>query len=323
MRMATIEAGTQPRGTRSYDWIAHHAATRGDKEAMRDLATGRSFTYAEMNDRTSGLATALRDDCAIERGDRVVVLAENDTNFFEVEFACWKLGAVFVPVNWRRAVPEFEFIVGDCGPDVIIHDDGFAETAFTLAAICDNRHRISWGSEPGDAAPYENGIASAEPLAQAEATYHQDILTIMYTSGTTGSPKGAIITQRMTFWNAVNCVEFFRLGEDMINLGDPAALPHRWSQCLRQPGLPFRRHDTRRSHLRPCRRARSADERGDRRHPHDRCTRQLALHEPGAGVRRGVVPDAHRAERRRVAHPGAADRGVGRAGGCRSSRRSA
>ena len=216
--MTTIEAGSQPRGTRSYDWIAHHAAARGDKEAMRDLSSGRSFTYAEMNDRTSRLATALREDFALERGDRVVVLAENDTNFFEVEFACWKLGAVFVPVNWRLALPELEFIVGDCDPDMIIHDDAFAETASTLAATCDIGHRISWGSEPGDAAPYEDAIASAEPLAEAEVTYHDDVLTIMYTSGTTGSPKGAIITQGMTFWNAVNCVEFFRLGENMVNL---------------------------------------------------------------------------------------------------------
>jgi len=68
--------------TRSYDWIAHHAATRGDKLAMRDLATGRSFSYAEMNDRASRLASALRTDLAVTAGDRVVVLAENNTNFF-------------------------------------------------------------------------------------------------------------------------------------------------------------------------------------------------------------------------------------------------
>ena len=100
--------------TRSYDWIAHHAATRGAKEAMRDLATGRSFTYAEMDDRTRRLASALRDEFGVERGGRVAVLAENNTNFFEVQFACWKLGAIFVPLNWRLALPELEYIVGDC-----------------------------------------------------------------------------------------------------------------------------------------------------------------------------------------------------------------
>ncbi|MDX2380204.1 MAG: long-chain fatty acid--CoA ligase [Acidimicrobiia bacterium] len=216
--MTADEGGTAVGRIRSYDWIAHHAATRGEKEAMRDLASGRSFTYAQMNDRTNRLASALRHDFGVGRGDRVVVLAENDTNFFEVEFACWKLGAVFVPVNWRLTVPELEFIVGDCSPAAIIHDDGFAETAATLATSCAITHRISWGGGGGDAAPYEDAIAAAEPLAEAVATTHDDILTIMYTSGTTGSPKGAIITQGMTFWNAVNCVEFFGLGESMVNL---------------------------------------------------------------------------------------------------------
>ena len=73
----------------SFDWIAHHAAVRGDKLAMHDLESGRQFSYSEMNDRTSRLATALRDEFGIGHGDRVAVLAENDSNFFEVEFACW------------------------------------------------------------------------------------------------------------------------------------------------------------------------------------------------------------------------------------------
>ena len=216
--MTPMEQGRAAAGTNSYDWIAHHAATRGDKEAMRDLASGRSFTYTEMNERTSRLASALRFDFGIGWGDRVAVLAQNDTNFFEVQFACWKLGAVFVPLNWRLAVPELEFIVGDCTPDVIIHDAGFAEAAGVLAETCEIAHRISWGSALGDSAPYEDLIIAAEPLAEAEATSHDDILTIMYTSGTTGRPKGAIITHGMTFWNAVSCVEFFGLGESMINL---------------------------------------------------------------------------------------------------------
>ena len=119
--------------TPSYDWIAHHALVRGDKLAMHDLATGRKFTYREMNERNSRLAQALRDEFGITRGDRVAVLAENDTNFFETQFACWKLGAIFVPLNWRLSIPELEYIVGDAGPDVIIHDDQFADNATKLA----------------------------------------------------------------------------------------------------------------------------------------------------------------------------------------------
>lgn len=78
--------------------------------AMVDVATDRSFTYTEMNERTSRLANALANDFGIATGDRVAVLANNNSNFFEVQFACWKLGAIFVPLNWRLAIPELEYI---------------------------------------------------------------------------------------------------------------------------------------------------------------------------------------------------------------------
>lgn len=205
--------------TRSFDWIAHHAATRGDKMAIHDLASDRTFTYEEMNDRTARLATALATDFGVGFGDRVAVLAENDSNFFEVQFACWKLGAIFVPLNWRLALPELEFIASDCGPNVIIFDDAMADNALALAKATSMQHTISWGTSEV-AAPYEDVISAADPLAVADNahTSHDDPITVMYTSGTTGRPKGAIITHGMTFWNAANCVEFFSLNADMVNL---------------------------------------------------------------------------------------------------------
>ena len=202
----------------SFDWIAHHASVRGDKLAVHDLDSDRKFTYSQMNERTSRLAAALREAFSIKRGDRVAVLAENDSNFFEVQFACWKLGAVFVPLNWRLSIPELEYIVGDADPDVIIHDDAFVDNATKLAELCQIDHRISWGSDTQGSATYEEVLTSHEPLSGSEKCTHDDTLTIMYTSGTTGRPKGAIITQGMTFWNAVNCVEYYGCAESMINL---------------------------------------------------------------------------------------------------------
>ena len=204
-----------------------------------DLGTDRTFTWTEMDDRTSRLATALRD----EFGDRVSVLANNNSNFFEVQFACWKLGAVFVPLNWRLALPELEFIVGDCTPSVIMHDDDFAGPAASLAKTCSIAHRITWESvdAKGEAASYEDAIAACRPLLveQNHLSTHDELLTIMYTSGTTGRPKGAMITQGMTFWNAVNCVEFFLLGPEMVNL---AMLPlfHTGAlNCFANPAFHF------------------------------------------------------------------------------------
>ncbi len=209
--------------TPSFDWIARHAGTRPDKVAMVDLDSDRTFTYREMNDRTSRLARALADDFDISTGDRVAVLAENDTSCFEVQFACWKLGAIFVPLNWRLTIPELEYILSDASPSVIIHDDAFADNATKLAEICRITHRITWGTAAsGDVASYEDVLAAASPLARAVRSTHSTPVTIMYTSGTTGHPKGAIMTQGMTFWNAVNCVEFYNINSEMVNL---AVLP--------------------------------------------------------------------------------------------------
>jgi fatty-acyl-CoA synthase len=205
--------------TGSFDWIAHHARTRPNGIAQIDLATDRTFTWTQMEDRTSRLASALETDFGIGFEDRVMVLAHNNTNFFEVQFACWKLGAIFVPVNWRLTASELNFIASDCGPSVIIHDQAFAALAADVAADSNIAHRICWDGDADGAAGYEDAIAAAAPGSYtANDNTFDTVLTIMYTSGTTGTPKGAMITQGMTFFNAVNCVEFFGLKQSMVNL---------------------------------------------------------------------------------------------------------
>jgi fatty-acyl-CoA synthase len=185
----------------AYDWIAYHAKARGSTIAMEDLASGRSFTYAEFDDRSGRLASAMRDRFGVVRGDRVAVLAHNSTDLFELQFACARLGAVFAPLNWRLTLPELTFIVGDSQPVVLFHDPEFAETALELSAACGVRHLC--GRDPHDSA-YERLIANAENDVSPEPLMHDDIATILYTSGTTGRPKGAIITHGMRFWQTIN-----------------------------------------------------------------------------------------------------------------------
>ena len=101
-----------------YDWIAHHAMRTPNKAALIDLATDRSFSYQELDERIARLAQHLREKLAVKRGDRVAVLALNTTDTLEVQFACGRLGAIFVPLNVRLTVPELEYIVGDAAPTV-------------------------------------------------------------------------------------------------------------------------------------------------------------------------------------------------------------
>ncbi|GHE68042.1 acid--CoA ligase [Camelimonas fluminis] len=185
---------------RYYDWIAHHAMRTPERLAVVNLADGREFSYAQMHDRIGRLATHLSAGLGVTAGDRVAVLAHNAPETLEVQFACGRLGAIFVPLNTRLTVSELTYIVGDAAPRVMIHDAELAPTALEVAAACQTPSSLQFD------ASYEAALAAAQPLpkrAWAEVT-HDDVSTIMYTSGTTGRPKGAMITHGMTFFNCVN-----------------------------------------------------------------------------------------------------------------------
>ncbi|WP_416896603.1 MAG: acyl-CoA synthetase [Minwuia sp.] len=200
-----------------YDWLAHHTQFGGDRLALVDLESRRRFTYAEANDRAGRAAALLRHQFGIKRGDRVGILASNCTDYLEIQFACAKLGAVFLPLNWRLTVPELSFIAGDAGPKIMIHGPEFAETSAAVAKEAGIAHLLETACDGSDSA-YERGLkAQAGPVEMVDLT-HDDLWTIMYTSGTTGLPKGAMITHGMTFWNTVNLGHPHRISPDTVQL---------------------------------------------------------------------------------------------------------
>src|SRR4030081_867490 len=200
MRPKTAGFSEEILPVRHYDWIAHYARRTPDKLAVIDLASERRLTYAQLDARISRLAAHLRDRLKIARGDRIAVLALNTTDTLEVQFACGRIGAVLLPLNTRLTVPELQYIVGDAAPKLMIHDAELAEVALTVARLCNVPSALLLGPDGS----YEAAVAAAMPLERAEIVTLDDISTIMYTSGTTGQPKGAIITHGMPFWNCVN-----------------------------------------------------------------------------------------------------------------------
>ena len=175
-----------------FDWLAYYAEYDPARLAAVDLATRRWLTYGQFNERATRLATALRERFGVERGDRVAFLAHNSTDHFEAMFACWKLGAIFVPLNWRLSAHETAAIVEHCGPRVVLHD---AELAPLLALA----HAPTLPRSPGSAGcAYERLLAAHEPHVVMEDVDFDTIDMLLYTSGTTGRPKGVIYTHRMT-----------------------------------------------------------------------------------------------------------------------------
>jgi fatty-acyl-CoA synthase len=202
---------------RAYDWIAHHARNRPSHEAVRDLGTGRSFTYAELDRRIDAMAAYL-GSLGIGRGDRIGVLAHNGVEYFDVQFACARTGSICVLLNWRLTVTELDYIVGDSSPMLLVHDTEFADTATELQRRCDITTLLEISHRTPDS-PYENAIAehAGTPVEPVTLT-HDDVITIMYTSGTTGLPKGAMITHGMNFWNCVNLGVPAGIGIDTVHL---------------------------------------------------------------------------------------------------------
>ena len=108
---------------------------RPNKEAVRDLGTDRSFTYAELDRRIDAMAAYLTS-LGIGRGDRVAVLAHNGVEFFDIQFACARTGSICVLLNWRLTVTELEYILNDSSPMLLVHDIAFAESAAELQRRC-------------------------------------------------------------------------------------------------------------------------------------------------------------------------------------------
>ena len=198
------------------DWIAHHARYSPRREAVHDLASGRRFTYAEFDERISRAALWMRDRLGVVRGDRVAVLSHNDSDVFEIQFACRRLGAIFLPLNWRLAIPEIEFICRDAEPKALLYGREFEATAAEVSRTCALEHVATLAN--GGPSDYETGLAGAAGTLADPGVEADDTWTVMYTSGTTGRPKGARNTYRMGLYNAVNSVAACEVGARSRNL---------------------------------------------------------------------------------------------------------
>ena len=177
-------------------WIDRHAAERPDAPAVR--FGEETLDYARLAALVDGTAGWLRDTHGIGRGDRVAWLGFNAPDMLVLLFAAARLGAMLVPLNWRLAVPELRYVMLDCGPKLLVVQPTFAGSAATLP------------HDPATCAvnvsdPAAGGLAAiAAPATVADTGTGADPLLIVYTSGTTGRPKGAVLTQGAVAANADN-----------------------------------------------------------------------------------------------------------------------
>jgi len=177
---------------RVFDWLSYYADFDPGRLAAVDLATGRWLGYGEFDGRATRLATGLRERFGVRPFDRVAFVARNSTDHFEAMFACWKLGAMFVPLNWRLSPRETAEVLRHCEPRVLLHDASLEDR---LGGDATPRLQRRPGE---DGCEYEALIAAHEPAVRMQDVSFDTPNMLLYTSGTTGRPKGVIYTHRMT-----------------------------------------------------------------------------------------------------------------------------
>jgi fatty-acyl-CoA synthase len=198
------------------DWPRHHARTTPGKLAHVDLASGRRFAYRDFDDRV-GRAAGLMQSLGIKAGDRVGYLMFNSTDVLEIVFACWRIGAIALALNWRLTADELDFIVNDAGARAVFLDTDSAELAADLRERTDVEHWIVSDGLGGDSA-YERGLADHDPVFEMALQQLPDQCLLMYSSGTTGKPKGVIITHEMMLFSAINLVQSSQLSSNSTSL---------------------------------------------------------------------------------------------------------
>lgn len=178
-------------------WIDRHAGFGPDRPAIRFC--GEEQTYSALAERVASVAGALRQVYDIGRGDRVAWLGVNHPDLLTVLFACARLGAMLVPMNWRLEEPECAALVEDCTPQALFVTGGFADKGKRLGAKAGipviNIADKDWNARLCEVAPV--------PADQGAGSLADPVL-ISYTSGTTGAPKGVVLDQQAIFTNAVN-----------------------------------------------------------------------------------------------------------------------
>src|SRR4051794_7717885 len=185
-------------------WPARRARISPDRTAVLD--SHRSLTYAELADRTARYAGALRR-LGVGRGDRVAYLGVNAVEVFETFFAAWLLGAIAVPLNYRLSGAEIRYMLDDSGASVLVHSadaNALVSAAAPLPATLRHVLAVNPAGRPVDGPEFEAEIAAGPTLDDEPQVSLDDPAIVLYTSGTTGRPKGAVLTHGNLTWNTVN-----------------------------------------------------------------------------------------------------------------------
>jgi fatty-acyl-CoA synthase len=183
------------------DLIERNAAFTPDKPAT--IFEGKILNYAAFSARIEQTARALKAECGVSRGDRVAILSLNRPDYLVLLYACARLGAMLVPMNWRLAVAEQSFILSDASVKVLVLEQAYAEILPALERSLPDTKIVGLDFAPPHGSTFDGLLAQARGDGRNPDSDLSCPLLIVYTSGTTGRPKGAVLRQQALLFNGV------------------------------------------------------------------------------------------------------------------------
>lgn len=208
----------------SGDVLGERARLSPDDVALIHAPTRRQFTFAELDRRALQCARLWTDVCGVRPGDRVAILSENRVEYVDAFWAAAKSGVILVPLCTRSTAHELQQVIADCAPRCLMYSSKHQHLAAELLTLAPVEHVIrldSRNSEP-HTLDYTPATRAVNPTPFSTRPAPEDVFCLLYTSGTTGRPKGVMIPHRQIAWNAYNTTMSWQLRQtDRVQIFTP------------------------------------------------------------------------------------------------------
>ena len=191
-------------------WLARRAELTPERTAL--VFGDRSWTYRAWNEEVQRTRHALRRE-GVSAGDRVAAVTYNEPEFLTLAFACWQSGVIFLPVNFRLSPPELSQVLNDSGARTLLAGADFVPVIDSIRPTISVERTLCLGKAAGWTA-WPDFLDGMPADGAPDPVRDDEVALLMYTSGTTGIPKGAMLTHGNIFWNNVNAMHAFALADD-------------------------------------------------------------------------------------------------------------
>jgi fatty-acyl-CoA synthase len=192
-------------------WVGDYSYFRArispNKEAIYDLDNSKAYTYQDLDDRGNIFANYMKEIFEIERGDRIAFISRNSIELFDAYYGTAKIGAILVPYNARLSVEELKQLIINENPKVLFYEEIFSELILELKKYTKVKNYVvlSGSERPTEDIKYESILKYGNKTKIYDKNIEfEDTHMIIHTGGTTGLPKGGMISHRAMFFNAMN-----------------------------------------------------------------------------------------------------------------------